>query len=99
MKIKDYITNLTDATAALGLIITIVVLLGLVFVFVVFGAWDGAVWLFKADWRTTNFQVPFWAFVVAIPTYLLNRMFADSMNKGTEQKLKELEERRNSRRD
>ena len=99
MKLLARITAIKDVVGALGLMITIAVLLGSALVFLMVGAWDGAVWLFKADWRTTNFQVPFWAFVVAIPTYLLNRMFADSMNKGTEQKLKELEERRNSRRD
>ena len=97
MTFKARITAIKDVVAALGLMFTMAVLLGSALVFLIVGAWDGAVWLFKADWQTTNFQVPFWAFVVAIPAYLFNRMFADWMTEETEQKLKELEERRNSR--
>ena len=79
MKLKDRITAIKDVIAALGFMFTMAVLLGSALTFLIVGAWDGAVWLFKADWRTTNFQVPFWAFVVAIPAYLFNRMFADWM--------------------
>ena len=79
IKLKDRISDLKDVGTAFGLIVTIAVLFGSVLTFLIVGAWDGAVWLFKADWRTTNFQVPFWAFVVAIPAYLFNRMFADWM--------------------
>ena len=99
MTFKARITAIKDVVAALGLMFTMAVLLGSALTFLIVGAWDGAVWLFKADWQTTNFQVPFWAFVVTIPAYLFNRMFADWMTEETEQKLKELEERRNSRRD
>ena len=97
MKLKDRITDLKNVAGAFGLMFTIAVLFVSVLTFLIVGAWDGAVWLFKADWQTTNFQVPFWAFVVTIPAYLFNRMFADWMTEETEQKLKELEERRNSR--
>ena len=83
MKLKNRISDLKDVGTAFGLIVTIVVLFGSVLTFLIVGAWDGAVWLFKADWRTTNFQVPFWAFIVAIPAYLFNRMFPDWM-KGPE---------------
>ena len=99
MTFKARITAIKDVVAALGFMFTMAVLLGSALVFLIVGAWDGAVWLFKTDWQTTNFQVPFWAFVVTIPAYLFNRMFADWMTEETEQKLKELEERRNSRRD
>ena len=99
MTFKAHITAIKDVVAALGLMFTMAVLLGSALTFLIVGVWDGAVWLFKADWQTTNFQVPFWAFVVTIPAYLFNRMFADWMTEETEQKLKELEERRNSRRD
>ena len=75
------------------------VLLGSAFVFLIVDAWDGAVWLFKTGWPTTNFQVPVWAISVAIPAYLLNRMFKDWVDEATEENLKELEEGRNSRRD
>ena len=34
---------------------------------VILGIWDGLVWLFKADWRTTDFQGVFWAAVVGKP--------------------------------
>ena len=97
MKLKDRITDLKNVAGAFGLMFTIAVLFVSVLTFLIVGAWDGAVWLFKADWQTTNFQVPFWAFVVTIPAYLFNRMFADWMTEVTEQKLKELEENRNSR--
>jgi len=76
MKLQAHITAIKDVVTAIGFMITIAVLLGSALVFFIVGAWDGAVWLFKADWQTTNFQVPFWAFVVAIPAYLFNRMFA-----------------------
>ena len=64
MTFKARITAIKDVVAALGLMFTMAVLLGSALVFLIVGAWDGAVWLFKADWQTTNFQVPFWAFVV-----------------------------------
>lgn len=35
-------------------------------VILVVGTWDGLVWLFKADWRTTNFGIPVLAFFVAV---------------------------------
>ena len=79
MKLKDRITDLKNVAGAFGLMFTIAVLFGSVLTFLIVGAWDGAVWLFKTDWQTTNFQVPFWAFVVTIPAYLFNRMFADWM--------------------
>jgi len=79
MKLKDRITAIKDVIAALGFMFTMAVLLGSALTFLIVGVWDGAVWLFKADWQTTNFQVPFWAFVVAIPAYLFNRMFAGWM--------------------
>ena len=47
--------------------------------------------------RITDLKNVAGAFVVTIPAYLFNRMFADWMTEETEQKLKELEERRNSR--
>ena len=97
MKRQARITAIKDVVAALGFMFTMAVLLGSALTFLIVGAWDGAVWLFKADWRTTNFEVPVWAIFVAIPAYLLNRMFKDWMDEATEKDLKELEERRNSR--
>ena len=99
MTFKARITAIKDVVAALGLMFTMAVLLGSALVFLLVGAWDGAVWLFKTDWQTTNFQVPVWAILVAIPAYLLNRMFKDWVDEATEEDLKELDERRNSRRD
>ena len=99
MTLKARITAIKDVVAAIGLMITIAVLLGSALVFLIVGAWDGAVRLFKTDLQTTNFQVPVWAILVAIPTYLLNRMFKDWVDEATEEDLKELDERRISRRD
>jgi len=79
MKLKDRISDLKDVGTVFGWIIATVVLFGSVLTFLIVGAWDGAVWLFKADWRTTNFEVPVWAFLVAIPAYLFNQMFGDWM--------------------
>ena len=87
MKLRAYITAAKDVIGAMGLMITIAVLLSSALVFLVVSAWDGAVWLFKADWRTTNFQVPVWAILVAIPVYLLNRMFKDWVDEATEKNL------------
>ena len=83
MKLKDRITDLKDVAGALGLMFTMVVLLGSALVFLIVGAWDATVWLFKTDWQTTNFQVPVWAILVAIPAYLLNRMFKDWVDEAT----------------
>ncbi len=90
MKLKDRITNLKGIVGSIGfMFFTLPVLIGSVLTFLIVGAWDGAVWLFKADWRTTNFEVPVWAFFVAIPAYLFNRMFADWMSEETDKDLKE----------
>ncbi len=35
------------------------------------GIWDGLVWLFKADWRTTHFQVVLLAGIVFVPSLVL----------------------------
>ena len=99
MKLKDRITDLKNVAGAFGLMFTIAVLFGSVLTFLIVGAWDGAVWLFKADWQTTNFQVPVWAILVAIPAYLLNRMFKDWVDEATEEDLKKLEERLKNRLD
>ena len=42
---------------------------------VILGIWDGLVWLFKADWRTTEFQGVFWAAVVGVPSLILSGVF------------------------
>ena len=99
MKLQAHITAIKDVVTAIGFMITIAVLLGSALVFFIVGAWDGAVWLFKTDWQTTNFQLPVWAIMVAIPAYLLNRMFKDWVGEATQEDLKELEEVRDSRRD
>ena len=99
MKLKDRITDLKNVAGAFGLMFTIAVLFVSVLTFLIVGAWDGAVWLFKTDWQTTNFQVPVWAILVAIPAYLLNRMFKDWVDEAIEEDFEELDERRNNRRD
>ena len=99
MTFKARITAIKDVVAALGFMFTMAVLLGSALVFLIVGAWDGAVWLFKTDWQTTNFQVPVWAIFVAIPAYLLNRMFKDWVDEATEEDLKKLEERLKNRLD
>jgi len=99
MTFKARITAIKDVVAALGLMFTMAVLLGSALVFLLVGAWDGAVWLFKTDWQTTNFQASVWAIFVAIPAYLLNRMFKDWVDEATEEDLKELEERLKDRLD
>jgi len=43
--------------------------------------------------------VPVWAIFVAIPAYLLNRMFKDWVDEATEEDLKKLEERLKNRLD
>ena len=35
------------------------------------GIWDGLVWLFKTDWRTTHFQVVLLAGIVFVPSLVL----------------------------
>ena len=99
IKLKDRISDLKDVGTTFDLIVTIAVLFGSVLTFLIVGAWDGAVWLFKTDWQTTNFQVPVWAIFVAIPAYLLNRMFKDWVDEATEEDLKKLEERLKNRLD
>ena len=43
--------------------------------------------------------MPVWAIFVAIPAYLLNRMFKDWVDEATEEDLKKLEERLKNRLD
>ena len=38
------------------------------------GAWDTAVWLFKADWRTTNFAVPIVAGIATVVLWVATRI-------------------------
>ena len=45
---------------------------GALFLFV--GLWDFLVWLFKADWRTTNGDVPLIALIVFIAVGILHVM-------------------------
>ena len=43
------------------------------------GAWDTAVWLFKADWQTTNFAVPKVAGIAAVILWFTNQLFIGAM--------------------
>jgi len=49
MTFKARITTIKDVVAALGFMFTMAVLLGSALVFLIVGAWDGTVWLFKTD--------------------------------------------------
>ncbi len=42
---------------------------------IIVGAWDGLVWLVKADWRTTDFVVPIIAGPAAVVFGILTRAF------------------------
>ncbi len=44
---------------------------------IVVGAWDGLVWLVKADWRTTDFVVPIIAGPAAVVFGILGRGFME----------------------
>ena len=35
------------------------------------GIWDGLVWLFNADWRTTHFQWFWWAVTAFVPSLII----------------------------
>ena len=42
---------------------------------VIVGVWDFVVWLFKADWRTTDFQAPVVSAVVFVVCYFAFKVF------------------------
>lgn len=55
--------------AALFVVVLVSVVVG-----VTFGVWDILVWLFKADWRTTHFEVPLWSLAFYVVAWVLERV-------------------------
>ncbi len=60
---------------AAGLLIVVAWIAG--FVGGIVGIWDGLVWLFKADWRTTHFQGVWSAGIVFVPSLILGLILTE----------------------
>lgn len=41
------------------------------------GFWDLLVWLTNADWKTTNFLVPKWAFIISLASFFLAYLMSE----------------------